>query len=66
MGKKIADIQNFDFNAKFPRHDDGEHSFAQRGFVDPTGRTERVFRSVFTILPSIQADVLVTRTTSLK
>ncbi|ORY35334.1 hypothetical protein BCR39DRAFT_508846 [Naematelia encephala] len=35
---------NFDFNAKFPRTDDGDHDFARRGFVDPTGRTERVFR----------------------
>ena len=34
--------QNFDFNAKFPRQADND--FSKVGFVDPTGRTERVFR----------------------
>ncbi|WVF72587.1 hypothetical protein IAT40_007404 [Kwoniella sp. CBS 6097] len=33
---------NFDFNAKFPRAE--EQDFAKKGFVDPTGRTDRVFR----------------------
>lgn len=31
---------NFTFNSKFPRQDDA----AARGFLDPTGRTQRVFR----------------------
>ncbi|WWD02359.1 hypothetical protein V865_000398 [Kwoniella europaea PYCC6329] len=35
-------LLNFDFNAKFPRAE--EHDFAKKGFVDPTGRTDRVFR----------------------
>jgi hypothetical protein len=38
-----ANIQNFDFNAKFPRGHEG-HDAPRKGFVDPTGRTERVFR----------------------
>ncbi|KAI9637196.1 uncharacterized protein MKK02DRAFT_23746 [Dioszegia hungarica] len=43
----LISTPNFDFNAKFPRHDDhgdGENNFARKGFIDPTGRTERVFR----------------------
>ncbi|KAJ9091084.1 hypothetical protein QFC19_009258 [Naganishia cerealis] len=34
------------FNAKFPRSDDPAHSHSQgqKGFLDPTGRTDRVFR----------------------
>ncbi|TYJ53642.1 hypothetical protein B9479_005729 [Cryptococcus floricola] len=38
----LVSTPNFDFNAKFPRAQ--EDGFAQRGFVDPTGRTQRVFR----------------------
>ncbi|WVO13041.1 hypothetical protein L204_100650 [Cryptococcus depauperatus] len=38
----LVSTPNFDFNAKFPQaNDDG---FTKRGFVDPTGRTDRVFR----------------------
>jgi hypothetical protein len=39
--RTLADNQNFDFNAKFPRNG---HDEPRKGFVDPTGRTERVFR----------------------
>ncbi|WWC63055.1 uncharacterized protein I303_105654 [Kwoniella dejecticola CBS 10117] len=38
----LVTTPNFDFNAKFPRAE--EHDFAKKGFVDPTGRTDRVFR----------------------
>ncbi|ORX38723.1 hypothetical protein BD324DRAFT_577826 [Kockovaella imperatae] len=38
----LVTTPNFDFNAKFPRAAD--HDFAKVGFMDPTGRTERVFR----------------------
>lgn len=36
----LVSTPNFDFNAKFPDH----HDCGKRGFVDPTGRTDRVFR----------------------
>jgi len=45
----LADDQNFDFNAKFPRNG---HDEPRKGFVDPTGRTERVFRYVKQARPS--------------
>ncbi|TXT10775.1 hypothetical protein VHUM_02280 [Vanrija humicola] len=36
---------NFDFNAKFPSsHSHDDENCDRRGFVDPTGRTDRVFR----------------------
>ncbi|WWD18873.1 hypothetical protein CI109_103328 [Kwoniella shandongensis] len=38
----LVSTPNFDFNAKFPRAE--EQDFAKKGFVDPTGRTDRVFR----------------------
>jgi hypothetical protein len=37
-------LQNFDFNAKFPDHDALCDNCDKRGFADPTGRTDRVFR----------------------
>ncbi|KAK4687932.1 small RNA 2'-O-methyltransferase, partial [Tremellales sp. Uapishka_1] len=37
----LVTTPNFDFNAKFPRR---EEESSKRGFRDPTGRTERVFR----------------------
>ena len=45
--------QNFDFNAKFPNAAD--HSNPRKGFVDPTGRTERVFRYAPTCLATCLA-----------
>lgn len=36
--------QNFDFNSKFPDHDALHNDCGKRGFADPTGRTDRVFR----------------------
>jgi hypothetical protein len=47
--RTLADNQNFDFNAKFPRNG---HDEPRKGFVDPTGRTERVFRYVIQARPS--------------
>ncbi|KAK8854967.1 hypothetical protein IAR55_003707 [Kwoniella newhampshirensis] len=38
----LVSTPNFDFNAKFPRAE--QHDFAKKGFMDPTGRTDRVFR----------------------
>ncbi|KIR56014.1 hypothetical protein I315_01078 [Cryptococcus gattii Ru294] len=38
----LISTPNFDFNAKFPKAN-GD-CFARKGFVDPTGRTDRVFR----------------------
>lgn len=38
----LVTTPNFDFNSKFPRKPHSD--FAQKGFIDPTGRTERVFR----------------------
>ncbi|KAJ9126911.1 hypothetical protein QFC24_001142 [Naganishia onofrii] len=42
----LISTPNFEFNAKFPRSNDPEHSHShgQKGFLDPTGRTDRVFR----------------------
>ncbi|BEI79935.1 hypothetical protein CcaverHIS002_0104640 [Cutaneotrichosporon cavernicola] len=41
----LVSTPNFDFNAKFPNHhDEHHHGCGKRGFVDPTGRTDRVFR----------------------
>ncbi|WVQ85706.1 hypothetical protein IAT38_007872 [Cryptococcus sp. DSM 104549] len=39
----LVSTPNFDFNSKFPRANT-EEGFAKKGFVDPTGRTDRVFR----------------------
>lgn len=36
--------QNFDFNSKFPDHGASCDDCEKRGFADPTGRTDRVFR----------------------
>ncbi|GMK58459.1 hypothetical protein CspeluHIS016_0504910 [Cutaneotrichosporon spelunceum] len=41
----LVSTPNFDFNSKFPNHhDEHHHGCGKRGFVDPTGRTDRVFR----------------------
>ncbi|KAI5452046.1 hypothetical protein NCC49_000989 [Naganishia albida] len=42
----LISTPNFEFNAKFPRSEAAEHSHShgQKGFLDPTGRTDRVFR----------------------
>ena len=37
----LVTTPNFDFNAKFAR---AEESESRMGFMDPTGRTDRVFR----------------------
>lgn len=42
--RTLANWQNFDFNSKFPDHHHDHEGCGKRGFVDPTGRTDRVFR----------------------
>lgn len=40
----LVSTPNFDFNSKFPDHDALHDDCHKRGFADPTGRTDRVFR----------------------